>query len=344
MECYVCCLPIEKDAIFCIVKCTAAICSDCLQRYIEFSAKENTLPKCSCGTEYHYNTFRKKIPREIFELYLDCCVAVAKLRFSTDLRENAQNQQILKAFINERKDYFDSVPNGIRFILTNALKPKMKTIQQAILETRSKLDSFKKCRNIVCVGVMESDDGVDVCNTCYSVFCTKCEEERHTHKKHECKPDDLKSILLKNSMISCPTCFVKITKIDGCEFMTCSICKTNFHYTSGEKTLYGSHKATENHKQKKDGLLRISCKPEIMTVLLQIDELNPPIKKPTGSILEQGPFKITKALTKELVCHYGRIKYFRVAKNIYNASVTKDGLTLELVETSLKILQDFFMF
>ena len=51
---------------------------------------------------------------------------------------------------------------------------------------------------------------------------------------HKCDPDIIKSIraLTKGSR-NCPKCYIPILKIDGCDQMFCTACKTTFSWNSG---------------------------------------------------------------------------------------------------------------
>ena len=70
-----------------------------------------------------------------------------------------------------------------------------------------------------------------VCNICNKPFCNLCREEKKN--EHKCDADTVKSILeIKTYCRSCPKCYVKIYKIDGCDRMFCTECKTTFSWAT----------------------------------------------------------------------------------------------------------------
>ena len=43
------------------------------------------------------------------------------------------------------------------------------------------------------------------------------------------------------AMVKCPSCGVNVEKGEGCDAITCAVCKTNFWYTTREKGVAGNH-------------------------------------------------------------------------------------------------------
>jgi hypothetical protein len=67
------------------------------------------------------------------------------------------------------------------------------------------------------------------CSDCKKTICAKCREERS--EGHECNKEQLETInLLKRDTKPCPVCKVPIHKIDGCDQMFCTKCKTAFSW------------------------------------------------------------------------------------------------------------------
>jgi len=78
-----------------------------------------------------------------------------------------------------------------------------------------------------CIGYVVND----VCNICNKTFCKLCKEEKKTG--HKCDADTVKSILEINAVCrSCPKCYVKIYKVDGCDQIFCTKCKTTFSWAT----------------------------------------------------------------------------------------------------------------
>lgn len=67
------------------------------------------------------------------------------------------------------------------------------------------------------------------CSDCKKTVCAKCREERR--EKHECNREQLATInLLKRDTKPCPRCRTPIHKLDGCDQMFCTKCKTAFSW------------------------------------------------------------------------------------------------------------------
>jgi hypothetical protein len=88
-----------------------------------------------------------------------------------------------------------------------------------------------KCPGNDCPGLLDDTHhcaacGVETCHTCLVIL----DDEEHT-----CDPDVVKSIqLINKDCRACPTCFVSIHKIYGCDQMYCTKCHTAFSWKTGE--------------------------------------------------------------------------------------------------------------
>jgi hypothetical protein len=81
------------------------------------------------------------------------------------------------------------------------------------------------CPLNMCTGLVNNGR----CGDCKKVVCTKCREERL--EQHECNNELLETIkLLKRDTKQCPKCKTPIHKIDGCDQMFCTKCKTAFSW------------------------------------------------------------------------------------------------------------------
>ena len=75
------------------------------------------------------------------------------------------------------------------------------------------------------------------CELCKQFTCPDCFEiigSSH-NLPHECSPDNLKTAeMIKRETKGCPNCGVRIYKIEGCDQMWCTNCKTAWDWKSGE--------------------------------------------------------------------------------------------------------------
>ena len=106
-----------------------------------------------------------------------------------------------------------------------------------------KSNFVKSCSKPDCRGFLSSHWK---CGLCEDWTCPDC----HLHKgpekdcDHVCNPDDVATAkLLSKDTKNCPGCQEGITKIDGCDQMWCTSCRTAFSWTTGaiEKKIHNPH-------------------------------------------------------------------------------------------------------
>ena len=96
-----------------------------------------------------------------------------------------------------------------------------------------------KCYTPSCNGFL---DHKLYCILCKKTTCSSCLEENK--KGHECNPDTVETVkLIKTDTKSCPKCNTNIYKIDGCDQMWCTKCRTGFSWETGkiETKLHNPH-------------------------------------------------------------------------------------------------------
>lgn len=91
------------------------------------------------------------------------------------------------------------------------------------------------------------------CNICNVLICDKClciQEE-----SHECKEEDIKTTeLIHKETRPCPKCKTRIYKIDGCDQMWCTHCKTAFSWKTSQIYLKNIHNPHYINYLKEQGL------------------------------------------------------------------------------------------
>lgn len=89
----------------------------------------------------------------------------------------------------------------------------------------------KGCISANCKGFLDSEFK---CGLCAIQVCKVCYEEKKTVDAHVCSPDQVLSVkAIKSESHPCPTCTTLISKIDGCDQMWCTQCRTAFSWTTG---------------------------------------------------------------------------------------------------------------
>ena len=95
----------------------------------------------------------------------------------------------------------------------------------------TKRQMVKACPADTCRGFLNEEFECPMCST---KVCKKCHEQ--LAEAHQCNPDVVASVkALAAEARPCPTCAASISKIDGCDQMWCTQCKTTFSWRTGRK-------------------------------------------------------------------------------------------------------------
>lgn len=111
--------------------------------------------------------------------------------------------------------------------------------RQPIVEERRQF--IMKCPDDTCRGFLSTQYK---CGTCSRNFCKECHKLKLN--EHICNEDDVNTIrLLKGTTKPCPNCCISIFKIDGCDQMWCTNCRTPFSWNTGRviqgQTIHNPH-------------------------------------------------------------------------------------------------------
>lgn len=108
---------------------------------------------------------------------------------------------------------------------------------------KQRAEFIKKCGDSECRGFLSTRWK---CGLCEKQTCTDCHEVKNDDddEPHVCDPNLVETIkLLKTDTKNCPGCQEGIFKIDGCDQMWCTGCKTGFSWSTGkiEMKLHNPH-------------------------------------------------------------------------------------------------------
>lgn len=107
-------------------------------------------------------------------------------------------------------------------------------------ETRPEARQFiMKCLAEGCRGFLSSGWK---CGTCQKHFCSDCHAEKTGVKEqdeaHVCKEDaKATASMIRQETRACPSCGIRISKIEGCDQMWCVSCHTTFSWNTGQVLL-----------------------------------------------------------------------------------------------------------
>lgn len=220
--------------------CTAVMCLDCMQSYINICMGDNQIPKCpstTCGRYYLMSDVQRF--HDLREPYAKCCLneLLGKhgdtARKTVEIRNNIETlRRLRQTFIAER------FPRAIAYTASVIMPHKLRRLDKQVTERiqAQTLNTNRTCMNLTCNGSLNE---FMVCLSCDTAFCIDCEKRRNAN--HVCDPADVESVKAIKEMIHCPNCHLPIIRSEGCNNMTCSSCGQHFLYNTGEAGGAGGH-------------------------------------------------------------------------------------------------------
>jgi len=230
-ECQICTLKYTKarrKELVCRY-CKFSTCATCFFNYNNNSEKETNCMNCK---EYIFlSDFKDHMSAKAYNTLEKKCL---KEFIFNEEKKILTDTKLKLALQNKKKELQKSIDN------TNGhLKEAMARIIQEKIANLS-VDNFKLCQNIDCKKYAYRDDDTNFyyCESCDGHICARCEEniESDNISGHECDGQILNSLKsIDKETKPCPTCGIKIFKIDGCSQVMCTECKTFFDFNTGLK-------------------------------------------------------------------------------------------------------------
>jgi len=281
-DCQICYCPIEGAVYSCAdPKCADALCRECLQSYIKFSANNMTIPKCpnqNCNAYFILATL-KGIPPESIAQYKQACLDFMLKDQGTVVQKQLEEEKILEQLRAERAKFIQlNFPKAIALVASWTFTSKLRQLEKQrsrVVSSQLKAAS-RTCMNTSCKGFLDKNM---VCMTCMSEFCKMCETTLKPGG-HQCNQADLDSVNVVNSLVRCPGCKLPVFKNEGCNNITCSNCGTKFQYTTGQEGGSGSHNAKihVNLTERKKMSAAYDFKGPALELMLKIEAAEPAVK------------------------------------------------------------------
>lgn len=256
-------------------ECKYEVCSECMEQFVNFSLKENVSPNCpGCKNEYFKSNLAScsNDTLQKYDLFLF-------KKLSGEIKENSFDK---KKFIDQiRKDKVKFIeskfPKCISLVINQALCNKMKKIDNKnknfIKKQQNEETKNIPCPDPICSGIVLGEN----CQKCSVKICFKCEAPKKIN--HICLKEDIASVELLSSLVKCPNCKLPVIKSWGCNYITCAVCKTNFDYTTGNRSISGNHQDTTIILNKSDKKLYIMFREKysnsICNMLATVDNFEP---------------------------------------------------------------------
>ena len=265
VECIMClCVPTDKYVSCKNYGCDLVSCGECLNTMVSVCYDSiNSMPMCECGCEYLSSQLRTVLSKSGITQYNALCVR--KYSRDTETVKIARSKEMLEAVKSKvRAELYENLPSAIaNLIVISGLEKKLTTaIKKKTLIRQEKTNLItenarRKCVSFVCKGrLIDFDEDTLSCSTCHLFVCKKCDSVK-SNSEHVCKTENVESVQALNSIARCPQCNVPATKGEGCVFITCPYCHTNFDSTTGLRTNHGGHndgmiRPMINHKNLSD--------------------------------------------------------------------------------------------
>ena len=236
MSCNICCENIKVNRPnICCQYCEFEACRICCEKYI----LSEEIPKCmmpGCGKEWSRkflkekftntfltNTYKEHIESILFDKEKALLPATQPL-----VEEKIRKQNIKKEMRN--------IDN-----LINDLQKQKRELENSIYRNQSELKDEQKTRNFVrqcpangCRGFLSTQWK---CGLCEKWTCPDCHELKGPNRdcEHSCDPNSVETAkLLSSDSKPCPKCQSLIFKIEGCDQMWCTQCRTAFSWKTGK--------------------------------------------------------------------------------------------------------------
>lgn len=225
------CMEEDEPLIFECNACHVSGCVDCIDSYLEGVSMEKRVVVCPCC--------KAGLTSGCFlDDDSDQLVMAAKL-FCAVIIKDAETKTVDDKLVDKMVDKMPKFRGVAR--LTRIINREFKATEHTRRLAATVLGSSKL------MSCAECTDGIIVKSECLGCGITVC-KECFVKKEpgHACTQDDLNTVKMLSESTKCPDCGVKISKIEGCRFMTCTRCECKFDYYTGVSSRYGTH-ATQKY-------------------------------------------------------------------------------------------------
>jgi len=247
MSCVVCYEDMNSNYIVCPVdSCKTPICVECAVIYFRYMKEDNSLPKCTnCEAIYHLSVIKKV--KDLLPSYLECLKHYFLSKPNEKIRARMEKEEILNKMREEKLIFISkNLPKAVLLTANICMSKKMKNIDKSRKEVVEKelTMGIGPCFRMSCRGSLNQNY---VCSLCETIFCKECEKKKNL--QHTCKKEDVDSVQDMKNVTRCPNCNVPIFKYEGCQMMTCAICKHSFNFVTGGSADHGSHNKSVKLKE-----------------------------------------------------------------------------------------------
>jgi len=249
MECEICANNVLVKKIVSCPSCEYKACKDCIKKYFE-TLQEPACPSCSVVWT------REFISSHFKSFYTDYKKMREKVLLEREKVLMPETQELAEREKQARKLEAENTVRAERLRLLSMemsrLKDKIFISGDAIYQLRrlptktgkvagpSGPRTLYSCPVDKCRGFITSEHYK--CGLCNTSVCKNCEKILAAEvvgevvEQHVCSEADVQTVkTVRKETKPCPKCYTSIYKIDGCDQMWCTQCKTPFSWKTGEE-------------------------------------------------------------------------------------------------------------
>jgi len=243
LECDICCLKFNKtirEPVNCEYQdCGFVSCKKCIRTFILSSSDTPHCMNCKkiysqrfmiskLNKSFISKKYRKHYEKILYEH------EVSKFKDTMQLVDNLKNAEVLEEENIDLAEQIYHLQIQIRTLQRKQSDNRIKIYQLRVGSVKERKEFIMPCRNSGCNGFLSKQYK---CPLCSNFTCSKCLEVIGLNKndeEHVCNEDSIKTAeFIKKNTHPCPKCGVRIHKIDGCDQMWCTECKTAFSWNTG---------------------------------------------------------------------------------------------------------------
>jgi len=264
--CNICCENINKTShteITCpFADCGFKSCKTCVRKYLLETTAD---PHCmNCKKAYSVEFIIENLNRSFYEndykKHRKLILAEREISKLPETIQAAENQKFIDdendklKIIKKKLDEAKKVVEAIKHEQTQCHNTIYNIEKGGIEKERKKF--IMACPGNDCRGYLSTQYK---CELCKLYTCPHCHDiiGHNKNDEHVCNEDSVKSAeLIKKDTKPCPSCGIRIFKIDGCNQMWCTECHVAFDYVTGRIDKGIVHNPHYNaHLQQVNGLV-----------------------------------------------------------------------------------------
>lgn len=239
MSCDVCCINYNKSLHFEVkcyfANCSYSACKECVRTYLTGIAAEPHCMKCrnKWNLEFTKSSLNASFMDTDYKKHRRTILTDRTIAQIPEFYERALRYGKLTDGDIKLKEIMQQI-NDHRTII-GELYMEYDRVRREMDNKDPSVESKKfvmQCQNSGCRGMLSTQYK---CEICTKHTCSKCYLAIEGEKSdHVCKQEDMDTVeeLRKNTR-PCPSCGLRISKIDGCDQMWCIECKTAFSWSKG---------------------------------------------------------------------------------------------------------------